>query len=91
MIAASKGPPIRAFNHNEIGTVGKLQVTMVSTEYARDTIITNATPVATIIVSSSRCSHTKGLAENEYSQYRPLHANNPTALTTSFERGLEPT
>ena len=90
MIAASKGPPTRAFSHNEIGTIGKFQVTMVSTEYARDTIATNATPVATIIVSSSRCSHAKGLTENEYSQYRPLHASNPTALTTSFERGLEP-
>ena len=65
VIAASKGPPTRAFNHNEIGTVGKLQVTMVSTEYERDTIVTNTMPVAAIIVSSSRCSHTKGLAENE--------------------------
>lgn len=90
MIAASKGPPTRAFNHNEIGTVGKLQVAMVSTEYARDTIATNTMPVAAIIASSSRCSHAKGLTENEYSQYRPLHANNPTALTTSFERGLDP-
>ena len=89
VIAASKGPPTRAFSHNEIGTIGKLQVTMVSTEYARDTIATNTMPVAAIIASSSRCSHAKGLTENEYSQYGPLHANNPTALTTSFERGLE--
>lgn len=64
---------------------------MVSTEYARDTIVTNTTPIAAINASSSRCNHTRGLTENEYSQYRPLHANNPTALTTSFERGLEPT
>ena len=73
VIAANKGPPIRAFNHNEIGTVGRLQVAMVSTEYARDTIVTNTTPIAAINASSSRCNHTRGLTENEYSQYRPLH------------------
>ena len=89
--AASKGPPTSAFSHSETGTVGRFHVGMVSTEYATDTMATNTAPVTTIKTSTARCNQATGFAENEYSQYRPQHARNATALLTSFDSGLDPT
>ncbi len=70
-----------------MGTVGRLHVGTVLTEYANAIIATKAAPAASTTTARTRRSTGATSSLNAKNQYAPPNAKNATAAATSFERG----